>query len=346
MGVYRRKDSPYWWLYHEATKTRERTWIRIGETISERRDSERLAQQLYGERARELAGRLHRLPFERPAIRFAVYADTYRTDVLAHHKGAVRECELLLQLVAFFGTDLLSLIDQDRVREYLKMRRQTVAVGTVNREVDLLKAMLRDAAPKYLPASPLVGMKRLKGPAARRRLLQPDEEARLLAVAKADSQDYALIVLAQDTLARMGDCLDLQRTDRQGDWIAIVDPKSGDPYEVPLSPRAAVALDAIDHDQPYYFEKFRQATKPRDWRGSVRQRLEYLCRLAKVPFGQKEGGITFHGATRKTGATRLLVKKGVTLAVVQQLGNWKRPDVLLKHYTEAQREDLLAAVSK
>jgi hypothetical protein len=39
--------------------------------------------------------------------------------------------------------------------------RRTVSARTVTREVDLLKVMLRDAAPRYLTASPIVGLKRL-----------------------------------------------------------------------------------------------------------------------------------------------------------------------------------------
>jgi len=157
-----------------------------------------------------------------------------------------------------------------------------------------------------------------------------------------------LIVLGIDTLVRLGDLLDLQRTDREGLWLTIRDPKQDEPYDVPLSPRAAAALDAIRHERLYYFEKFRRAANPRDWRSAVRQRLERLCATAtpKVPFGQLAHGITFHGATRKTGATRLLVTQGVPLAVVQKLGNWRTPDVLLGIYTEAQRGDLLAAVGQ
>jgi hypothetical protein len=113
-----------------------------------------------------------------------------------------------------------------------------------------------------------------------------------------------------------------------------------------LTPRAVTALDAITHDGPYYFQKFRRALNARDWRGSVRQRLEYLCKLATPPIPFGPGGITFHGATRKTGATRLLVEQGVPVAVVQALGNWKTPDVLLGIYTEAQRKDLLRAVGQ
>jgi len=125
----------------------------------------------------------------------------------------------------------------------------------------------------------------------------------------------------------------------------IRDPKAGVPYPVPLSPRAVVALEAIPDEGPHYFVKFRKAINPRDWRSSVRQRLEYLCRLAKVPYGTLHG-VTFHGATRKTGATRLLVGKKEDLATVQRLGGWKNPEMLLRIYAEASREDLLKAVGQ
>ncbi len=215
---------------------------------------------------------------------------------------------------------------------------------SVNREVDVLKVMLRDAAPKYLPVSPLVGMKRLKTVKPKRRLMQDAEETKLLAVA--DPQDRALIILGIDTLARMGDLLDVQRTDREGVWLDIRDPKSGEPYSAALSPRAVAALEAIPGDSPYYFSKFRCAKKERDWRGSVRQRLETLCKRAGVPYGKAQHGITFHWATRRTGATRQLIKKRIPLSVVQRQGNWKNPDVLLKIYAEAQDHDLLKAVGQ
>lgn len=129
--------------------------------------------------------------------------------------------------------------------------------------------------------------------------------------------------------------------------------RDGDPGEhdqqdhsAALSPRAVKAIDALGTSGTYYFTKFRRAKNPRDWTGSVRQRLEYLCGEIDVPYGMKQGGITFHWATRRTGATRLVVGKRVPVPVVQQQGNWKTPDVLLKIYTAADKADLLKAVGQ
>jgi len=344
MGVYRRPDSPYWHLWLETAapgQQRERTDVRIGATTAQRADSRRLAEDVYHQRMNEIAARLYRLPSAVPAIRFSKYADAYETDTIAHHKGKGRELEMLKALRGFFGDDLLTAIDQDRVKTYHTHRRATCAARTINREVDLLKAMLRDAVPKYLAVSPLVGMKRLAIVKPKRRLMSIGEEAKLLAAG--DTVDRALIILAVDGLIRLGDLLDLKRSDRARGWLYVADPKSGEPYEVALSARAAKALNAITSG-PYYFEKFRKAENPRDWPGSVRQRLQRLCERVHIPYGRKAGGLTFHWATRRTGATRLLVKRKAPLPAVQRQGNWKTPDVLLDIYAEADRQDQRRAV--
>jgi integrase len=346
MGVFTRPDSPYWWLWLETTSQKEGTDIRIGETTAQRRDSRAIAEDRYHQRMNELAARLYKLPSATPAIRFAKYADTYATDVIALRKGARRERELLVPLVAYFGDCLLSAIDPDRVRAYMAARRSHGVSGrTVNREIDLLKGMLRDAVPKYLNASPIVGLKRLPVIMPRRRLMTDAEERRLLKAAK-DPQDRAILILGRDTLVRLGDLLDLKRSDRNGRWIYIADPKNGEAIEVPLSARAQRALDAIRGDAPYYFTKFRKADNPRDWPSSVRQRLEYLCQQARppIPYGRKAGGLTFHWATRRTGATRMLIRDRVAVPIVQRIGGWKKPAVLLEIYSEADRRDLLRAV--
>jgi Phage integrase family len=344
MGLFTRPDSPYWWLFLETTKQKERTDIRLGETTAQRKDSRKLATDRYHQRMNELSARLYKLPSATPAIRFAKYADPYARDVIAHRRGARRETELLGQLVAFFGADLLSVIDQDRVRAYQTSRRTGgAAARTVNREIDLLKGMLRDAVPKYLNASPLTGMKRLRVVPPRRRFVSDAELARLLAVCE-DAQDRAVLLLGRDPLIRLGDILDLQASDRDGPWLYVRDPKGGAPYEVALSKRTQGALDALDADAGWLFPKFRRAQQPRDWPGSVRQRLEYLCRRAGLPYGRTRNGITFHWGTRRSGATEQLVQRHVPLPVVQKQGNWKKPDVLLDIYAEARPEDQLRAV--
>jgi integrase len=283
MGVFTRPDSPVWWLYLETTKQKERTEIRIGTTTAQRHDSRKLAEDRYHQRMNELAARLYKLPSAQPAIRFAAYADAY-APTIALHKGARRERELLKPLVAYFGDRLLSAIDADAVRGYMAQRKTAVAAVTVNREIDLLKAMLRDAVPKYLATSPIVGLKRLPTITPKRRLLTVAEERRLLKAGE-DAQDRAILILGIDTMIRLGDLLALERHDRTGVWLYVKDPKGGGAYEVALTKRAAKALDAIRGDGRYYFAKFRRAINPRDWPGSVRQRWSISATRPTSPTG-------------------------------------------------------------
>jgi len=62
--------------------------------------------------------------------------------------------------------------------------------------------------------------------------------------------------------------------------------------------------------------------------------LQTACIAAGVDYGRKAGGLTFHHATRRTGATRML-QRGAELKAVQAIGHWKRPDVMLEIYAEA-----------
>lgn len=343
MSAYKRPDSKFWWLHLETNGTRERTAVLVGSTASERADGKRLASEAYHRRMAEIADRVVKgLPDEKPAIRFGAYADAYERDTIAVRRGKRRELECLVPLRRFFGEDLLAKIDADRVRAYMAARK--VSPRTVNREIDVLKGMLRDAAPKYLAASPIVGLKRLKGAPVKRRLLLRPEEERLLAVCE-DDQDRAIFILGIDTLIRLGDLLDLERSERDGSWLYVKHAKSGASYETALSPRAVTVLKAIERtDARYYFAKFRVAKSERDWVGSVRQRLEYLCKKAGLRYGRKVGGLTFHWATRRTGATRYLLDKGAPISVVQKQGNWKHPEMLLQIYAEARQDDQLAMV--
>lgn len=343
MGVFTRSDSPYYWLYLETTRTKERTDVVVGATVTQRHDSRVLADQVYHRRMNEIAARVHRLPTAKPSLRFRPYAEQYRETVIPHHKGCERERELLKVLIGAFGDELLQTLDREHVQRWMIDRRQHVSARTVNRELDLLKSMLRDAVPKYLEASPIVGMKRLKVIAPKRRLMTDTEERKLLKASR-NPAERALIINGVDSLVRMGDLLDLQRADRKGRWIYLVDPK-GEAADVALSPRGAAALDAIPGSHPYYFHAFRGAKTERDRRSLVRRLLKKLCAKAKVPYGRAVDGITFHWATRRTGATRMLLKKGVPLSAVQRQGTWKNPDVLLQIYAEAGRADMRKAVA-
>lgn len=369
MGIYRRKDSPYYWLHLEGFSRPngalwyEPTRVRHdAPTPVQRAEAKELARAAYHDRMHELARETRGLPARRPTIMFAAFVDWYEKHELPKRRGAAREREILPRLREAFGEVPLHKLDKQRVSEWITARLSTSreiaakkrvkartlpppSPNTVNREVGLLKSILQAAVPKYLESSPLYGMKLLDKVTPRRRVLTEDEEDRLLAEMAPD--DKALYLLAVDSLVRLGDLLDLTVGDDQGVSVWIRDPKAGGGFSVPVSARAREALDAIPREkgegkQVYLFARRRVAKTERDRRNGIRQMLERYCRLANIAYG-RANGVTFHWATRRTGATRML-SRNVPVATVQKVGRWKNPDVVLGIYHELTDEEARAAV--
>ena len=349
MGVYARKDSKFWYLHLEGTTVRENTKIPIAApTDEERKANRKLAEKAYNARMGDLAREHYALPATKQAKSFAVFASWYQQFELPKHRGAERELEILPRLVGAFGRYELKAITRALVDEWIQRRLRTPhtvgkrtfpapSASTVNREIDVLKSVLQAAVPAYLAVSPLFGMKRLRVATPKRRLMSAAEEAKLLAALPLDGQ--AIVLLGLDPLIRLGDILDLRRRDDHGDRVWIADPKAGGGFDVPISKRVRAALDTHYYStrelEPadFIFRRRRLAKTERDRRGSIRQMLEAACLEAGIPYGRAAGGLTFHWATRRTGATRMLTR-GVDPGTVQKVGRWKSAQVVLGIYHE------------
>ena len=325
MGVYARADSPYWWLLLERPgrpALKESTKIpREAPDAMTRKLQRQRAEQAYHKRMHDLAGVRYELPVEIETIGFSAFAKWYDTHVISKHRGKERERAALERLTAHFKNRDLSLIDRAAAEEYETVRLAAkVKPSTVNREVAVLKRMLVAAVPKYLKASPLVGWRLLRTTKIRKRVLTSEEEARLLA--QLPAADQALFILAVDTLIRLSNAINLTRAEDKGTHLELVDSKTG-PYDVPLSSRARAALDALPQKGAYYFPHRRTAKKIRDTRGAIRRLLTRACKRCDppIPYGRALAGITWHTATRASGATRML-RQGVDPKTVQEIGHW------------------------
>lgn len=346
MGVYVRDDSPFFWFLLEGTNRRASTGVPIhGGSPAHEKELRRQAEDIYATKKADLARGLSHLPVKRDAILFSTFAAWYETHRVSNLRGKEREREIIATWVTTFTGRSLEELTRTRIEEAITKRAKSINPRTVNREVDTLKSMLKAAAALgHLAASPIAGMKRLKFRKPKRRTLTPAEETRLLKLLS--PTDKAIVIMGLDTLCRLGDILDLKRSDDHGRYLYIADPKDPDqaePYHVPVSKRLRKALDAVPKLGVYYFQSRRVAKTDRDRRGAVRQMLEAACATANIPYGRANGGITFHWATRRTGASRML-SRGANLKSVQKIGNWKRPDTVLDIYAESLTEDEFAAV--
>jgi hypothetical protein len=328
MGVFTRPDSPFYQLLLERPgekPLRQPTKIpHTPPTARQKTENRRLAEESYHAAMRQLAqGALgHDDGYTKT---FAELADWYRQHRLPKRRGAAREKDLLVPLELFFATTLLRALTRPRVDEYETWRLRSVKAATVNREVDLLKSMLRIAGEhRWAPEKLIYGKRRLHVEKTAKAQLTPDQERAILEVLP-HPNDRALLIMGLDTLARRGDLLDFRRAHDHGTTADIVDPKNAQPLNVPISPRLRVALDAClpdPHGSDFVFWQRRQAKNPRDWGGGVAQMLRRACARANVPYGRTRQAVTWHRATRATGASRMLAR-GADIKTVQSIGGWK-----------------------
>jgi len=368
VSVYKRAHSKYWWMYVEGAPKRKRwrsTKIPIGFTAADRKASRADADQVYHRAASHVGKVLQGLPLEKDIPTFDTFATWYDAHHIAHHKGAEREREILKHLRAAFGDVTLDALTRARVIAWRTARRATPTVvphfggpkggahtfpapsaRTVNREVDLLQQILAAAVPEHLPASPLAGLPHLEIVAPTRRMMSDAEERKILAALT--PVDRAIVLAGLDGLVRLSDILDLQRADDHGATLDIRDPKNGHAHTVPVSKRLRRALDAVPVDEDHstwYFPDRRRAATDRDRRNGFAKALQRACAAARVPYGRAVRGITFHWATRRTGATRMVRAGGEkAIAVVQRIGNWKDPSVLIGIYQDTTTAEMRAAV--
>lgn len=343
MGVYRRADSPYWYMWLETAQRRVKTAIPVGVTIPERKASRRVAEEAYHAEMLALGQSKHGLHVDKPHVTFQTFASWYDTHIAAHHRGVLREREILKQLTKVFGSKPLAAIAKTDVLEWRTARAAATSAATSNRELDVLKHLFTAAVPRYLVESPIVKLKRLRPAKRETRVLTPKEEVKLLAVLA--PADRALVLCAIDTLMRLSDVVNLRRDQDRGKYLLVVDPKV-EPYKVPVSARLREAFSAVPQLGPYYFPHRRKALRPRDYRSSVRKMLQYACAKTSppIPYGRRSGGITFH-ALRHTGTTRM-VEAGVSLRIVQEIGGWKSLRQLERyaHPTEEAKRLAVAAI--
>lgn len=323
MGVFKKPDSKFYWLYLRKDLPKERLDVRTdAPTATQRRDNEKLAADIFHQRMAQLArGEAGLAPTTKPTISFRTYALWYLEHHTAPKRSAARERSVIHQWIDLLDTELLHTIDRTRLVEAQTDRLQSVVASTVNRELDIIKRMFAEAVPKYLTHSPIAGMKRLRTTKVGIRLLSRDEEKRLLAVA--DPTTRALILLGLDTILRLNDARTLRREHVHGLRLQVIDPKVA-PYWVDLSHRLRAALDALPEERgnPFYFPRRWSSRVPKPIAPNTVHRLFMAAGAAAgLPMGRAVGGLTFH-CLRHTGTTRAL-QGGHNPKVVQEMGGWQ-----------------------
>ena len=345
MGVYSRPDSPFYWMWIEGTTVRESTGItKRGASPVHERELKREAEGIYADRKTQEAKRAAGLIQARPLIRYTDYADWYETHETAHHRGADKERSILKQLAVYFSRfDGLADIDGDAVKEWMTWRKRTVEPSTVNRELDVLKRLLASAVPKYLAASPIVGLRRFRVEEAEPRVLTYEEEDRLLAVC--GPADLAFLLTAIDTLFRLSSIVNLKWPQVKLDRRFIVPLNAKVKHDGnPITERLLAALAALAQGTEWVFPQFHREREPASApKNRAIRRFLLLCQQARIPHSRAGDGVTFH-SLRHTGATRAL-QHGASVRTVMKLGGWKDERSVMRYVHAADVDVQRAAES-
>ncbi len=241
-GLFRRKDSPYWWAsYTEASGQRARR----STGTADRREAEALLSKW------RLEAHNSRYWEAEPSRTFDELMLAYLKTVSSRKRRGDRDISSLKRLTPFFtGRELGGLKPSD-VRAYIEERRRDgVGPGTINREVGLLSSAINCARREWdwnIP-NPAQG-RRLREPEGRLRWLTRAEADALIRVAATEPRASHLadfLRLALHTGMRRNELLGLEwrRVDLQAGLIYLEasHTKAGRRRYIPLNAVARQAL--------------------------------------------------------------------------------------------------------
>jgi len=277
MGLYRRKDSPHWWMSFRIKRRR------IFESTGTA--NRKLAQRIHAQRLTEiLEGRWFKKEPERAETTFRELAEHYSKWV-ERQKGVRRKKGIIKILNKRFGKLPLSQISTRLVEEYQSWYlAKGMAPATVNRHLACLKHMCTKAVDWEMADE--VELKRV-----RRVKLLPENNRRLRYLSKVESQALVdaseahlkpIVVTALNTGMRKEEILSLEwekHIDLRHGFILLDVTKNGDRREIPINKTLRETLQGLIRrlDSPYVFidkkgsrylnvyRSFKSALKRAEW---------------------------------------------------------------------------------
>jgi integrase len=182
----------------------------------------------------------------------------YMEEVTPSKRGAKREAEgikfMQRHKIASYS---MAKLTPEVIAHYRDLRLTTVGAGTIIREFCILSSIITHARKEWgLPISnPCQRVRKPATPIGRSRLLNADEEARLLDEllprGRRSPWMAPLVMLALETAMRRGELLALRWENidlvRQIAFLPIT--KNGSARTVPLSKKAVTILTGLPHDQ-------------------------------------------------------------------------------------------------
>ncbi len=236
MRLYKRKGSPQWWAtwnqdgkrHRRSTGTDDR---KLAEALTSKWVQEDFLEEHFGKKPD--------LPFSEALIR---YANAQKRERPKYFMTVTRY--ILRRQADYFGDMNVSEITSRHLREYIDWRLDNVSVGTVQRDISVLRAILNKAQREEL-IDKVPPFPRLKTPKARNIWLTGGEVERLVHAAAKHLKP--IILFAVDTGGRLSEVLglDWRYVDMANGRVTFVETKNGEDRTIPLCDRALKILTAI-----------------------------------------------------------------------------------------------------
>jgi integrase len=342
MGVFTRPDSPWYWLYLEGVKKKERLGIRCDASDPDQRKANRAAAEaIYHARLTQIAKSRVGLPSERPRT-FSEQAEWFDQHVIATHDSHRAERSILSALTAEFGMLQLTEVRHARLKEYeAAMMEKGRKRSTITRHLNLAKAIVSSAVGEYVEASPLAGYKHRRAKFTPKRTVEATEEPALLtALLERDAELHDLYVVGVGTLLRQENLVTLTRSQYHRGGL-VVDTKTG-PHVARLDGPTILQTRARDillarrpatADAPFFptWAAVFASQEPAAANGRLLRIFRKAVKAAGLPWGLDQDGIVWHTATRATGATRMLRDYGIDIRTVQRMGPWASLDQMAEY---------------
>jgi integrase len=245
-----------------------------------------------------------------------MFADRYLELVSYHKRGYKNERYVIKTLKHVFRHRKLSDLTPEDAERFKTTRSGAVKPATVNRELTILKHMLSKAQEwKFIPINPFRGVRFLRVPKQIERVLEMDEEKRLVAACNRVRSPFLrhFVLLALNTGMRRSELLSLEwpQVDLIGRGIRVVNAKSSSGERIiPMNETAYALFQDLAVERSSYLV-FPSNRKPGKRFVDLKKAFKKALQLARIAH------IRVHDL-RHTFATRL-VQAGVDLITVQHL---------------------------
>lgn len=360
MGTITKRGELQW-----QAKVRRKGFPTQSRTFSYKEDAEKWVRAV--ERELETTGFIDRKEANKNTL--GEILRRYKSEITPSKKSAEIEAVKIDVILKdrYLPKLKMSAVTSDAIAAWRDRRLLEVTGATVNREIDVLSAVLNHARREWRihVDNPIRDVKRPERAKARDRRLSPDEQAYLFAAltggerlsdgtfSKGARNPWLLplVQLALETAMRRGELLSLQweNIDLERRTAHLPDTKNGDARTVPLSTRAVSILKdllscstdlAFDQRTGPVFETTAQALRKGFVRSIERAKSRYKEDCLAAGRKPKKGfleDVHFHD-TRHEAASRLAEKLSNVLELSAVTGH--RDLRMLKRYYHPRAEDL------